>query len=53
MGCKIFVVNVLGRVIWDNVGVRFFEGICYCDVEDVNVFSMLDGEVILSICLGE
>lgn len=53
VGRKTSVANASGRVTWDNVGVRFLEGIRYRDAEDANALSMLDGEATLSIRLGE
>jgi plasmid replication initiation protein len=41
------------RVGWDNVGVRFFEGLRYRDSEDDGELSTLDSEATFSIRLGE
>lgn len=41
------------KVAWDNVGVRFFEGIRYRDNEDDGELTTLDSEATLSIRLGE
>lgn len=38
---------------WDNVGVRFFDGLRYRDTEDHGDLKTLDGEATLSIRLGE
>lgn len=53
VGRKTSVATASGRVTWDNVGVRFLEGIRYRDAEDDNALSVLDGEATLSIRLGE
>ncbi len=41
------------KVRWDNVGVRFFEGLRYRDSEDDGELSALESEATLSIRLGE
>lgn len=41
------------RAPWDNVGVRFFEGIRYRDADDDGELNTLDGEATLSIRFGE
>ncbi|GGS05427.1 replication initiator protein A [Deinococcus sedimenti] len=41
------------RVAWDNVGVRFFEGLRYRDHDDDGDLNTLDSEATLSIRLGE
>ncbi|SMB78521.1 replication initiator protein A [Deinococcus hopiensis] len=41
------------KTAWDNVGVRFFEGLRYRDNEDDGELSTLDSEATLSIRLGE
>lgn len=53
VGRKTSVATTSGRVTWDNVGVRFLEGIRYRDAEDDTALSVLDGEATLSIRLGE
>lgn len=53
VGRQTSVATASGRVTWDNVGVRFLEGIRYRDAEDDNALSVLDGEATLSIRLGE
>lgn len=53
VGRKTSVTTASRRVTWDNVGVRFLEGIRYRDAEDDNALSVLDGEATLSIRLGE
>lgn len=42
-----------GKVAWDNVGVRFFEGLRYRDMEDDGELTTLDSEATLSIRLGD
>ena len=41
------------RAAWDNVGVRFLEGLRYRDREDNGDLQTLDSEATLSIRLGE
>ncbi|MDV6376270.1 replication initiator protein A [Deinococcus arenicola] len=41
------------KVSWDNVGVRFFEGLRYRDSEDDGELNALESEATLSIRLGE
>lgn len=41
------------KIAWDNVGVRFLEGLRYRDSEDDGNLSALDSEATLSIRLGE
>lgn len=53
VGRKTSVAVATGRTTWDNIGVRFLEGIRYRDAEDDNALSVLDGEATLSIRLGE
>lgn len=53
VGRKTSVALSTGRTTWDNIGVRFLEGIRYRDAEDDNALSVLDGEATLSIRLGE
>ncbi|GAA4015272.1 replication initiator protein A [Deinococcus rubellus] len=41
------------KVAWDNVGVRFLDGLRYRDSEDDGELSTLDSDATLSIRLGE